>query len=179
MKFMRKMEPQLSPLSISGRSLHNTLSSERWRKKHRPHEHLTEVREDGRLKDGVGRKVMILEAELLQQQQKERPDRQHQPARILPANADAPHPSRLRTWLSATPDWKHSGWTSKATTITAAESRGAQIQGGAENSKAKGRSSWKECESVTTARRVNPFSRKTLPLAPQDAAGNLARCALK
>ncbi|XP_035819155.1 uncharacterized protein [Zea mays] len=42
MKFMRKMEPQLSPLSISGRSLHNTLSSERWRKKHRPHEHLTE-----------------------------------------------------------------------------------------------------------------------------------------
>jgi hypothetical protein len=35
--------------------------------------------ENGRLKDGVGRKVLMLEAELLQQQQKERPDRQHQP----------------------------------------------------------------------------------------------------
>jgi hypothetical protein len=53
------------------------------------------------------------------------------------------------------------------------------MQWGAENSKAKGRSSWKECESVTTAREVNPFSRKTLPLAPRDAAGNLARRALK
>ena len=40
MKFMRKMEPQLSSLSVSGRSLHNTLSSGRWRKKRRPHEHL-------------------------------------------------------------------------------------------------------------------------------------------
>jgi hypothetical protein len=81
MKFMQKMEPQLSPLSISGRSLHNTLSSVRWRKKRHPHEHehLAEVGEDGRLKDGVGRKVLMLEAELLQQQQEERLDRQHQP----------------------------------------------------------------------------------------------------
>jgi hypothetical protein len=79
MKFMQKMELQLSLLSISGRSLHNTLSSERWRKKRRPHEHLAEVGEDGRLKDGVERKVLMLEAELLQQQQDERPDRQHQP----------------------------------------------------------------------------------------------------
>jgi hypothetical protein len=53
------------------------------------------------------------------------------------------------------------------------------MQKGAENSKAKGHSSWKECESVTTAHRVNPFSRKTLPLVPRDAAGNLARRALK
>jgi hypothetical protein len=79
MKFMQKMEPQLSPLSISVRSLHNTLSSRRWRKKRRLHEHLVEVGEDGRLKDGVGRKVLMLEAELLQQQQEERPDQQHQP----------------------------------------------------------------------------------------------------
>ena len=43
MKFMRKMEPQLNSLSISGRSLCNTLSSERWRKKRHPHEHLAEV----------------------------------------------------------------------------------------------------------------------------------------
>jgi hypothetical protein len=40
MKFVRKMELQLSSLSVSGRSLHNTLSSGRWRKKRRPHEHL-------------------------------------------------------------------------------------------------------------------------------------------
>jgi hypothetical protein len=76
---MWKMKPQLSPFSLSRRSLHNTLSSVRWRKKLRPHEHLTEVGEDGRLKDGVGHKVLMLEAELLQQQQEERPDRQHQP----------------------------------------------------------------------------------------------------
>jgi hypothetical protein len=53
------------------------------------------------------------------------------------------------------------------------------MQWGAENSKAKGRSSWKECERVTTACGVNPFSRKTLRLAPRDAVGNLARRALK
>jgi hypothetical protein len=36
MKFMRKMEPQLNSLSISGRSLRNTLSPEHWRKKRHP-----------------------------------------------------------------------------------------------------------------------------------------------
>jgi hypothetical protein len=41
---------------------------------------LEEVGKDGRLKDGVQREVLMLEAELLQQQQEERPDRQHQPA---------------------------------------------------------------------------------------------------
>jgi hypothetical protein len=45
-----------------------------------PHEHLVEVDEDGRLEDGVGRKVLKLEPELLQQQQEERRDRQRQPA---------------------------------------------------------------------------------------------------
>jgi hypothetical protein len=79
-KFMRNMEPQLSSLSISGRSLRNTPSSERWRRKRHPHEHLAQVGEDGRLEDGVGREVLKLEAELLQQQQEERRDRQRQPA---------------------------------------------------------------------------------------------------
>jgi hypothetical protein len=37
---------------------------------------------------------------------------------------------------------------------------------GAESSKAKGRSERRECERVTAARGVNPFSRKTLLLAP-------------
>jgi hypothetical protein len=74
---------------------------------------------------------------------------------------------------------KRSVWTSKAMTTTAAENRGAQMQWGAENSKAKGCSGWKECESVTTTRGVNPFSRKALPLAPRDAVGNLARRALR
>jgi hypothetical protein len=77
---MRKMEPQLNSLSISGRSLCNTLSSGRWRKKCHPHEHLAEVGEDGCLEDVVGREVLKLEVELLQQQQEERRDRQHQPA---------------------------------------------------------------------------------------------------
>jgi hypothetical protein len=62
-------------------------------------------------------------------------------ARILPANAGAPHPSRLRTRLSATSDCKRSGWTSEAMVTKVAESRGAQMQGDAESSKAKGRSS--------------------------------------
>jgi hypothetical protein len=80
MKFMRKMEPQLNSFSLSGRSLRNTLSSERWWKKCHPHKHLTQVGEDGRLEDGVGREVLKLEVELLQQQQEERRDRQRQPA---------------------------------------------------------------------------------------------------
>jgi hypothetical protein len=37
------------------------------------------VDEDGRLEDGVGRKVLKLEPELLQQQQEKRRDRQRQP----------------------------------------------------------------------------------------------------
>jgi hypothetical protein len=41
------------------------------------------------------------------------------------------------------------------------------MQRGAEGSEAKGRSSRRECESVTAARGENPFSRKTPPLAPQ------------
>jgi hypothetical protein len=45
-----------------------------------PHEHLTEVDKDGHLEDGVGREVLELESELLQQQQEERRNRQSQPA---------------------------------------------------------------------------------------------------
>jgi hypothetical protein len=59
------------------------------------------------------------------------------------------------------------------------ESRGTQMQKVAESSKAKERSSWRECESVTAACGVNPFSRKTLLLVPRDAAENLARRAPK
>jgi hypothetical protein len=44
------------------------------------YEHLAEVDEDGCLEDGVGREVLKLEPELLQQQQEERRDRQRQPA---------------------------------------------------------------------------------------------------
>jgi hypothetical protein len=53
------------------------------------------------------------------------------------------------------------------------------MQRGAESSKVKGRNSWRERKSVTAARGVNPFSRKTLPLVPRDAAENLARRAPK
>lgn len=65
-KLTRKMEPQLSSLSTPGRSLHNTLPSECWRKKRRPHGHLAEVGEVGRLEDEVGREVLRLQAEVLQ-----------------------------------------------------------------------------------------------------------------
>jgi hypothetical protein len=78
-KLTLKMEPQLSSLSASGRSLHNTLPSVCWRKKRRLHGHLVEVGEDDRLKDETGREVLRLEVELLQQQHEERRDRQRQP----------------------------------------------------------------------------------------------------
>ena len=45
-------------------------------------------------------------------------------ARFLSANAGVSHPSRLRTKLSATSDWKRSGWTCEAMATTAAEGRG-------------------------------------------------------
>jgi hypothetical protein len=51
------------------------------------------------------------------------------------------------------------------------------MQRGAESSKAKGRSERRECESVTATRKVNPLSRKTLPLAtvsPSAHQGNPA-----
>jgi hypothetical protein len=79
-KLTRKMEPQLSSLSASGRSLRNTLLSACWRKKRRPHGHLAEVGNDDCLKDEAGREVLRLEAELLQHQHEERRDRQRQPA---------------------------------------------------------------------------------------------------
>jgi hypothetical protein len=78
-KLTQKMEPQLSSLSTPGRSLHITLLFECWRKKRRPHGHRTEVGEDDRLEDEVGRKVLRLEAELLQQQHEEGRDWQRQP----------------------------------------------------------------------------------------------------
>jgi hypothetical protein len=79
-KLTRKMETQLSSPPASRRSLRNTHSSECWRKKRRPHGHLAEVGDDGRLKDEAEREVLRLEAELLQQQHEERRDRQRQPA---------------------------------------------------------------------------------------------------
>jgi hypothetical protein len=80
-KLTRKMEPQLTSLPTSEMLLHDTLSPGHWRKKHHPHEHLLEVRKDGRLEDEVEREVLRLEAEHLQQQHEERRVRQCQPAR--------------------------------------------------------------------------------------------------
>jgi hypothetical protein len=95
------------------------------------YEHLAEVDEDGRLEDGVGREVLKLKPELLQQQQKEGRYQQCQPAgdvggekhelpggeiaegaapaRILPVSPGTLHPSKPRTRLSASSDWKRSG----------------------------------------------------------------------
>jgi hypothetical protein len=75
----RKMELHLSSLSTSRRSLRSTLSPGRWRKKCHPHKNLTQVGKNGRLENGVGCEALMLEAELLQQPQEERRDRQRQP----------------------------------------------------------------------------------------------------
>jgi hypothetical protein len=61
----KEMEPKLSSLSTSKRSLHNTLSFGRWQKKRRPHGHIAEVGKDGRLEDEVKHEVLRLEAEFL------------------------------------------------------------------------------------------------------------------
>jgi hypothetical protein len=47
------------------------------------HEHLTKMDKDGHLEDGVGREVLELKSELLQQQQEERRNRQRQPAEVI------------------------------------------------------------------------------------------------
>jgi hypothetical protein len=58
---------------------HKEVAEERSAESH-PYEHLAEVDEDGRLKDRVGREVLKLKPELLQQQQEEWRDRQCQSA---------------------------------------------------------------------------------------------------
>jgi hypothetical protein len=87
------------------------------------------------------------------------------PARILPANAGSLHPSRRRTMSSASSVWKRSGQTSEAMATAAAESRRARVQRSTEGLEMKGRSGWRERESVTAGRGVNSFSGKALPLA--------------
>jgi hypothetical protein len=57
---------------------HKEVTEERSAGSH-PYEHLAEVDEDGRLEDGVGREVLELKPELLQQQQKEGRDRSANP----------------------------------------------------------------------------------------------------
>jgi hypothetical protein len=49
-------------------------STKKWQKRgarRHPHEHLAQMSEDGRLKDGVGCEVLELETEILQQQHEE------------------------------------------------------------------------------------------------------------
>jgi hypothetical protein len=57
---------------------HEEVVEERSARSH-TYKHLSEVDEDGRLEDGVGREVLKLKPELLQQQQEEGRDRQRQP----------------------------------------------------------------------------------------------------
>jgi hypothetical protein len=110
-KLMRKMEPQLSSLSTPGRSLHNPLSSECWRKKRHPHRHHAEVGEGWRprssssstKKDEIGSTNPQGRLETKSTNfPAARSPRGDAPTQILPANADTPHPSRLHTKLSAT-----------------------------------------------------------------------------
>jgi hypothetical protein len=88
------------------------------------------------------------------------------PAQILPANVGTLHPSRRCTMSSASSVWKCTGRTSEAMATAAVESRRARVHRSAEGSETKGRNGWRECESVTAGRGVNPFLGKALPLAP-------------
>jgi hypothetical protein len=187
-KLTRKMESQLSLLSTPGRSLHNTLSSKCWRKKRRPHGHLLEVSKDGRPEDGAGREVLKLETELLQQQQEERQDRQHQltgevgneehelpggeiaggeaPAWILPANTGVSYPSRLRTRLSATSDWKRSRWLARPWRLR--RQKKCKSKGARRTRRRKGAAVGRKCGSITAAHGVNPFLKEdSLARAPR------------
>jgi hypothetical protein len=66
-------------LGLPGLHQHEEMAEEGGARCH-PHEHLAQVGEDGLLEDGVGREVLKLKAEILQQQQEELRDRQRQPA---------------------------------------------------------------------------------------------------
>jgi hypothetical protein len=96
-----------------------------------------------------------------------RSPRREAPTRILLTNANAFHPSRLRTKLSATSDWRHSGGSSKAMAATTTEERG-ELEG--ERAQRVERMRKHNC-----CTRGNPFSRKTPPLVPRDTTENLAR----
>jgi hypothetical protein len=53
-------------LGLPGLHQHEKMAEERGARCH-PHEHLTQMGEDGRLKDGMGCEVLELETEILQQ----------------------------------------------------------------------------------------------------------------
>jgi hypothetical protein len=65
--------------SLPGLDQHEEVAEERSAGSH-PYEHLAEVDEDGRLEDGVGREVLKLKPELLQQLQEQGRDQQRQPS---------------------------------------------------------------------------------------------------
>jgi hypothetical protein len=55
------------------------------------------------------------------------------------------------------------------------QSRELEGKGAQRARRRKGAAIGRECESVTAARRVNPSSKQTLPLAPRNATGNPVR----
>jgi hypothetical protein len=151
------------------------------------HEHLTEMDKDGHLEDGVGREVLELKSELLQQQQEERRNRQRQPAEEIGDEEHKLPGSEIAEGGSAGPD--PPGERRRAPSEQAAhcverllslvmiganqhghgnhgaENWGARTRRGVEGSEAKGRSSWGKCESKTTARGKTLFQEKA-PRAP-------------
>jgi hypothetical protein len=68
------------------------------------HEHLTEMDKDGHREDGVGREVLELESELLQQQLEERRNRQRQPAEEIGDEEHKLPSSKIAEGSSAGPD---------------------------------------------------------------------------
>jgi hypothetical protein len=144
--------------------------------------------------------VLELEPELLQQQQEERRDRQRQPAgdvgdkqNELPrgevtegngASADPPgerrcapseqvvHHIECRLGLEVVGLAKRSHGIGGGTGVEQGERECKWAQ---RARRRKGTTIGRECESITAARRVNPFSRQTLPLTPRIATGNPTR----
>jgi hypothetical protein len=164
------------------------------------HKHLAEVDKDGRLEDGMGCEVLKLELELLQQQQEERRDRQCQPAGEVGDEQHELSSGKIAegSGAGADPSSEHRRAPSEQVAHQvecrlrleavgmAKRSHGVGSDVGVqqESANAKGHRELEgeralrlgECESVTAARGVNPFSRKTLPLASRDATGNPVRC---
>jgi hypothetical protein len=176
--------------SLPGLDKHKEVAEEGSTEGH-TYEHLTEVDEDGHLEDGVGREVLKLKPELLQQQQEEGRDRQRQPARDVGGEQHKLPGGEIAEGGSTGTDSSGEPWRAppeqaahqikrflrlKAVGMTKrshGKCGGASVE--QRSTKAKRRSRLEEnAKKVTTARRVNPFSRKpkssfreTLPRAPE------------
>jgi hypothetical protein len=111
MKFMQKMEPQLSSLSTSTR-LMNILETKHWRKSATPTRPCSSSSSTKKDEIGSANPQGRLQTKSMNSPTARSPGGEA-PTQILLLNAGTPHPS-----------WKRSGGSSKAMAATAAEERG-------------------------------------------------------